>query len=169
MFLRRKIGWCELQVNKVGYVERKLTLAFNRIVLALMKLHHGHHRRKSDGISRREEASSIIGTPGLISTPKSPMRSSACAMRTTSDTLHKPAQRKIPLLAAADKPDVMLAADTFSFRPPIWPGATPPVARKRRTHKIAVLIATPKRAAASCRDRPPCSTQATTRSRRSFE
>ena len=53
--------------------------------------------------------------------------------------------------------------------PPICPGATLPVTRPRRTHLIAVLIATPKRAAAAWRDIPSRSTAATTRSRKSIE
>src|SRR5206468_1092054 len=53
--------------------------------------------------------------------------------------------------------------------PPICPGAMLPVARKRRTQAIAVLIPTPNCDAAARRDRPPSSTAATTRSRRSTE
>ena len=48
-------------------------------------------------------------------------------------------------------------------------GAKLPVSRKRRTQIIAVLTPTPNCAAARWQDRPPGSTAATTRSRRSIE
>jgi hypothetical protein len=62
-----------------------------------------------------------------------------------------------------------LTADAQGLRPPIWPGATPPVSRNRRTQLITVLGATPKRAADSYRDSPSFKTAATARSRRSIE
>jgi hypothetical protein len=57
----------------------------------------------------------------------------------------------------------------FGLWPPILPGATLPVWRCRRTHPMAVLIATPNCLAAALQDSPPVSTAATTRFRRSSE
>jgi hypothetical protein len=48
-------------------------------------------------------------------------------------------------------------------------GATLPRSSNRFTQLIAVLIATPKRVAAWCRDKPCSFTAATTRLRRSIE
>jgi len=81
----------------------------------------------------------------------------------------KPAQGEVPGLGALQQPGTVLARNCLRLCPPICPGATLPVSRKRRTQTIAVLTPTPNCAAAWWQDRPPLSTAATTRSRRSIE
>jgi hypothetical protein len=53
--------------------------------------------------------------------------------------------------------------------PPVWPGATPPVPRNRRTRLVTALTPTPNWAATLCRDNPPSKKAATAHSRRSIE
>jgi hypothetical protein len=81
----------------------------------------------------------------------------------------QPAQGEVPCLGALQQPNTVLARIAFGLCPPICPGATLPVSRKRRTQTIAVLTPTPNCAAAWWHDMPPVSTAATTRSRRSIE
>src|ERR1700720_1153656 len=82
---------------------------------------------------------------------------------------HQSAQGEGFLPDPVHKPGMVLALIAFGLCPPICPGATLPVCRKRRTQVIAVLIPTPNREAAARRDRPSSSTAVTTRSRRSTE
>src|SRR5207253_10300266 len=51
----------------------------------------------------------------------------------------QPAQGEVPYLGAFQQPITMLPEIAFGLCPPIWPGAKLPVARKRRTQRIAVL------------------------------
>src|SRR3546814_394086 len=53
--------------------------------------------------------------------------------------------------------------------PPILPGTTRPVSRGRRTHTIALLTETPKRAAAARAEIPSRKTAKTSRSRKSVD
>lgn len=83
---------------------------------------------------------------------------------------HQPMQGEVLLPDPCQEPGVMLAPDRLRLVPaPIWPGAMLPVAPKRRTQAIPVLIPTPNCDAASRRDRPPFSTAPTTRSLRPTE
>src|SRR5579863_2165097 len=117
----------------------------------------------------RSLATTVFFEAELLGVNEVPHRSVVDLEAALGQLRHQPAQREGALADASARKTWCSPAIAFGLCPPIWPGATLPVCRKRRTQPTTVLTPTPNCAAARCRDSPPCKTAPTTRSRRSIE